>query len=180
MAWQKMPFFNFPHYKSMGTLSCHSNQTKGQIFIKNTNFQSPSPWGCYRWNLGPIGPVASEEMLFKSVDGRRRRHTTDDIRQTPTTTDNCLSYKLPRSLRLWWAKKRLLSQFWLAFCASSHEEIAGNKYRRLCLKLLHVKCSRLSIGYVTHQWRQNMDWITQFLVWLCTIFFRYEVIVQMR
>ena len=29
-----MPFFNFPHCKSIETLSCHSNQTKEPISIK--------------------------------------------------------------------------------------------------------------------------------------------------
>ena len=48
--------------------------------------------GCI-WNLVAIGPVVSEEKSFEIVDGR--------------TTDNgaCLYYKLPRSLRLRWAKK---------------------------------------------------------------------------
>ena len=34
IAWQSMPFFNFPHYKSLENLSCHSNQTKELISIK--------------------------------------------------------------------------------------------------------------------------------------------------
>ena len=37
-----MGCFNFPLYKSMETLSCHNNQYKNTIFIKTTNFQSPS------------------------------------------------------------------------------------------------------------------------------------------
>ena len=60
-------------------------------------FVPPTPGG-YIWNLVTIGPVVSEEKSFEIVDGRRRR-----------TTDNGAfpSYKLPRSLRLRWAKKVL-------------------------------------------------------------------------
>ena len=85
-----MPFFNFQHNKSMETLSCHSNHAKMTITIKTQTFNPPAE-GCHRCNLGLNGPVASEEMSFESADV---------IRQT-TTTDNCLFYKLPRSLRLW-------------------------------------------------------------------------------
>ena len=65
-------------------------------------FVPPTPGG-YIWNLVTIGPVVSEEKSFEIVDGRRRR-TTDNVRRT---TDNGAfpSYKLPRSLRLRWAKK---------------------------------------------------------------------------
>ena len=59
-------------------------------------FVPPIPGG-YIWNLVTIGPVVSvsEEKSFEIVDGRRR-----------TTMDDgaCLYYKLPRSLRLRWAK----------------------------------------------------------------------------
>ena len=43
LTWQEMPFFQFPQYKSMENLSCHSNETKEPIFIKKITFQSPSP-----------------------------------------------------------------------------------------------------------------------------------------
>ena len=33
--------FLFSHYKSMGTISCHSNQSSYPIGIKNTTFHSP-------------------------------------------------------------------------------------------------------------------------------------------
>ena len=58
--------------------------------------------GCI-WNLVAIGPVVSEEKSFEIVDGR--------------TTDNgaCLYYKLPRSLRLMWAKKALVGSWWYFF-----------------------------------------------------------------
>ena len=49
----------------------------------------------YIWNLVTIGPVVSEEKSFEIVDGRR---------QTTTDDGACLYYKLPRSLRLRWAK----------------------------------------------------------------------------
>ena len=71
MAWQLMPFFNFPHYKSMETLTCHSNQTKEPISIKH-KFQSPSPrmpemkfWLQRRCRLKVLTP-----------DRRRRQRTT--------------------------------------------------------------------------------------------------------
>ena len=71
-------------------------------------FFPKGPGGCI-WNLVAIGPVVSEEKSFEIVDGRR---TTDDGRRTTDgrtdgrTTDDgaCLYYKLPRSLRLRWAK----------------------------------------------------------------------------
>ena len=50
------------------------------------------PEGCI-WILVAIGPAVLEEKSFEIVDGRR----TDD--------GACLYYKLPRSLRLRWAKK---------------------------------------------------------------------------
>ena len=34
MAWQQMPFFNFPHYKNMESPTFHSNQSKGLIVMK--------------------------------------------------------------------------------------------------------------------------------------------------
>ena len=70
----------------------------------------PKGSGGYIWNLVAIGPVVSEEKLFEIVDGRRTtddgRRTTDDGRMDGRTTDDgaCLYYKLPRSLRLRWAK----------------------------------------------------------------------------
>ena len=71
-----MPFFNFPHDKSMETLSCYSNQTKEPIFLKNTNFQSLQPKDATDKNFGPIGLGASEEVVFESADVRRQQGTT--------------------------------------------------------------------------------------------------------
>ena len=60
-------------------------------------FFPKGPGGCI-WNLVAIGPVVSEEKSFEIVDGR----TTDGRR----TDDGAFpSYKLPRSLRLRWAKQ---------------------------------------------------------------------------
>ena len=67
-------------------------------------FVPPIPGG-YIWNLVTIGPVVSEEKSFEIVDGRRRT-TDDDGRRTMTDDGACLYYKLPRSLRLRWAKNQ--------------------------------------------------------------------------
>ena len=65
-------------------------------------FFPKGPGGCI-WNLVAISPVVSEEKSFEIVDGRR---TTDGRTDGRTTDDGAFpSYKLPRSLRLRWAKK---------------------------------------------------------------------------
>ena len=71
---------NFHLYKSMGTISCHSNQssyptgTKTQLFV-------PSTYRCYMCNLKRIGFTASEEKSFENGnDGRM--------------TDSSIYYKL--------------------------------------------------------------------------------------
>ena len=88
VAWQKMPVFNFLHYKSMETLSCHSNQTKKSIFIKKKkkkkkrkkNFLSPQP------------KDATDEILAQLTQWLQKRCRlkvlTDDRRQATTTTDH--------------------------------------------------------------------------------------------
>ena len=72
-------------------------------------FFPKGPGGCI-WNLVAIGPVVSEEKSFEIVDGRRTDGRTDGRRTTDDgqTTDDgaCLYYKLPRSLRLRWAKNK--------------------------------------------------------------------------
>ena len=62
-------------------------------------FFPKGPKGCI-WNLVAIGPVVSEEKSFEIVDG----WVTDD--------GACLYYKLPRSLRLRWAKKDKQNCMW--------------------------------------------------------------------
>ena len=71
---EKIVNFLFSHYKSMGTISCHSNQssylngTKKQLFV-------PPTYRCYIWNMRRIGPAASEKKSFENVDDGWR---TDD------------------------------------------------------------------------------------------------------
>ena len=55
-------------------------------------FFFPNGHGACIWNLVTIGPVVSEEKSFEIVNGR-------------TDVGAWLYFKLPRSLRLRWAKK---------------------------------------------------------------------------
>ena len=59
------------HYKSMGTISFHSNQSSYPTGIKKHNFLFPFTYRCYIWNMERICLTASEEMSFENVDGRR-------------------------------------------------------------------------------------------------------------
>ena len=61
-------------------------QTIEQLFFPK------GPGGCI-WNLVAIGPGVTEEKSFEIVDGRQTMYNAA-----------CLYYKLPRSLRLRWAK----------------------------------------------------------------------------
>ena len=70
MRQKKIVNFLFSHYKSMGTLSCHSNQSSYPTGKKTLLFVPPS-YRCYMWNMERIGLTASEEMSFEIVDGRR-------------------------------------------------------------------------------------------------------------
>lgn len=79
-----------------------SNQSKGKIFMKNSNFPSPSP-RMLRYNFGPINPAALEEMSFDSVDRRRRRRQTKSDRRPRRTIAYPISSA--RSLRVWWANE---------------------------------------------------------------------------
>ena len=56
----------FPHYKSMATLSYHSNQSSYPIGIKNAIIRCPA-YRCYMWNLVKIGFMASH-VMFENVD----------------------------------------------------------------------------------------------------------------
>ena len=62
----KINNFHFFHYKSMATISCHSNQSSYLIEIKNIIICSPV-YRCYMWNLIRIGFLALEEMQFENV-----------------------------------------------------------------------------------------------------------------
>ena len=74
-------------------------------------FFPKGPGGCI-WNLVAINPVVSEEKSFEIVDGRR----TDGRTDRQTTDDGAFpSYKLPRSLRLRWAKNMRINFWFLVF-----------------------------------------------------------------
>ena len=81
---EKIVNFLFSHYKSMGTISCHSNQSSYPIGIKKHNFSFPLPIDAI-CEYEKKGLTASEEMSFENVDGRR----TDG-----RTTDTFIYYKL--------------------------------------------------------------------------------------
>ena len=85
-------FLRFLPYMGMAAMLVMWPRSFEQLFFPK------GPGGCI-WNLVAIGPVVSEEKSFEIVDGR--------------TTDNgaCLYYKLPRSLRLRWAKKIIEEQY---------------------------------------------------------------------
>ena len=56
--------FQFSHYKSMGTISCHSNQSSYPTGIKNTTFVEANVQSMYaKFQLHP--PLVSEEKIFK-------------------------------------------------------------------------------------------------------------------
>ena len=96
-------FLRFLPYMGMAAILVMWPEQFEQLFVP------PIPGG-YIWNLVTIGPVVSEEKSFEIVDGRRRT-TDDDGRRTTTDDGACLYYKLPRSLRLRWAKK--YQEIWL-------------------------------------------------------------------
>ena len=71
--------FHLSHYKSMETISCHSNQSSYPIGTKKHNYLSPPPdlsppppdyLKCYMWNMERIGFTASEKKSIENVDGR--------------------------------------------------------------------------------------------------------------
>ena len=66
---EKIVNFLFSYYKSMGTISCHSNQSSYPIGTKNTTFSSPYLKMLYV-KYEKNRPTASEEMSFENVDRR--------------------------------------------------------------------------------------------------------------
>ena len=90
----KIANFHFSHYKSMETISCHSNQSSYPIGTKNTIIHSTPIYRCCMWNMETFSFTASENMLFEKAD----RQTTDG-QWMPTYTISSLM-----SLRLKWAK----------------------------------------------------------------------------
>ena len=73
---QKLAIFTFFHYKSMGSISYHSNQSPYPIKKKTTQILSPTCKWCM-CNMRTIGPAVSEKKIFEIVDDGRR---TDDGR----------------------------------------------------------------------------------------------------
>ena len=65
---KKTANFHFSHHKSMGTISCHSNQSSYPTGIKNITFRSPIPIAAIYVEYGKNLPHASEEMSFENVD----------------------------------------------------------------------------------------------------------------
>ena len=80
----KIANFHFSHYKSMETISFHSNQSSYPIGTKTQLFV-PHIYRCYMWNMERIGFTASEEKSFENVD---------DGRKDGRMTDACLYCKL--------------------------------------------------------------------------------------
>ena len=67
--------FHFSHYNSMGTLSCHSNQSSYPTGTKTQLFDHlPVDATLYMCKLKIIGFTPSEEKSFENVDDGR----TDD------------------------------------------------------------------------------------------------------
>ena len=64
------------------------------ISDSNYYWAYPPAQGCHIQNVGLNGPMASGEMSFETVDKQ-------------VTTSNFLSFKLPLSLQLCWAKNRI-------------------------------------------------------------------------
>ena len=93
MRQQKLPISTFSHYKSMETISCHSNQSSYPIGTKKTILFVPPAYRCYMWNMARMSFTTSEEMSFENVDGDDDWRT--DEQQLPGYT---ISW--PMSLRL--------------------------------------------------------------------------------
>ena len=68
---------HFPHYKSMGALCCHGNQSFDPICPKILCSLSPTPVMLHI-KLDQDCQLASEIFEFESVDNGRRRRRTDD------------------------------------------------------------------------------------------------------
>ena len=84
-----MANFHFSHYKSMGTISCHSDQRSYPTGIKKHNFSFPLPKDamCVIWKES-ASRFQRRCRLKMLTDGRT---TDDDGRRTP---DACIYYKL--------------------------------------------------------------------------------------
>ena len=64
MTWQKLSISTFSHYKSLGTISCHSNQSSYPTGIKNTTCVEANVLSMYaKFLLHPLYMV-SEKKIF--------------------------------------------------------------------------------------------------------------------
>ena len=68
MTQEKLSISNFSYYKSVETISCHSNQSSYPTGIKKHNFSFPLPVDAM-CNMERIRLTASEEMSFENIDG---------------------------------------------------------------------------------------------------------------
>ena len=57
--------FHFSHYKSMGTISCHSNQSSYPTGIKNTTYVEANVLKACMPSFGFIHHMVSEKKIFK-------------------------------------------------------------------------------------------------------------------
>ena len=58
--------FHFSHYKSIGSISCHSNQSSYPTGIKNTSFVEANDLSMYaKFQLHPL--MVSEKKIFKHI-----------------------------------------------------------------------------------------------------------------
>ena len=58
--------FQFSHYKSMGTISCHNNQSSYSTGIKNTTFVEANTLSMYaKFQLDPL--MVSEKKILKKI-----------------------------------------------------------------------------------------------------------------
>ena len=85
---KKIANFHFSH-KSMGTISCHSNQSSYPTGIKNITFHSPLPKDAMRV-IWKESASRFQEMSFENVDGR----TTDGRRMPVYTISSPMSLRL--------------------------------------------------------------------------------------
>ena len=64
MRQKKIVNFLFSHYKSMGTVSCHSNQSSYLTGIKNTTFEEANVLSMYaKFQLHPTYDFWEEDFL---------------------------------------------------------------------------------------------------------------------
>ena len=123
-------FLRFLPYMGMAAMLVMRPRPFEQLFFPK------GPGGCI-WNLVAIGPVVSEEKSFEIVDGRQTDGQTDD--------GAFPSYKLPRSLRLRWAKNwktAKISAYTVHICFK-FPKILINGYQYLAMaNFIHLKSSK--------------------------------------